>query len=106
MKPIIDVLIVGDDCDGLLAAINLKMRVPQLRVQVLRYSVEDDFRLDGLALSPAFLNFIHDELGLPPLPFLRDVRPTWRLGTRYEWGSREFFDYTYEFQIDTKYVAL
>ncbi|HEV8377717.1 MAG TPA: tryptophan 7-halogenase, partial [Tepidisphaeraceae bacterium] len=106
MKPISDVLVVGDDCDGLLAAINLKIRVPQLGVQVLRHSIEDDFRPEGLATSPAFVNFLHEELGVQPLEFLRTVRPTWRLGTRYEWGPREFFDHTYEFQIDTQYLML
>src|ERR1041385_4151990 len=101
MKAINDVLVVGDGCEGLLAAISLRVRVPRLRVQVLRRSSKDDFRLDGFAATPAFLNFIHEELLCPPVEFARGVRPTWRLGTRYEWGPRQFFDYTHEYQLDT-----
>src|SRR5882672_11674138 len=106
MKAITDVVVVGDDCDGLLAAISLKVNAPHLCVQVLRYPIQGDFALDGFATSPAFLHFLHEELRVPPQEFLRAVRPTWRLGTRYEWGPREFFDYTYEFQLDTKYAKL
>ena len=106
MKAIKDVLVVGDDCDGLLAAINLRTRLPDLRVQVLRLAVRNDFQLDGFAAPPGFLTFLHQELAIPPAEFSRSVRPTWRLGTRYEWGPRDFFDYTYQFQIDTKYLSL
>ena len=61
MKAINDVLVVGDDCEGLLAAITLRVRLPKLRVQVLRHPSKNDFRLDGFAAAPAFLD-------------LRDVR--------------------------------
>src|SRR6185503_3250749 len=83
-----------------------RMRIPNLRVQVLRLAVRNDFQLDGIAAPPAFLSFLHQELAIPPAEFARSVRPTWRLGTRYEWGPRDFFDYTYEFQIDTQYKSL
>jgi tryptophan halogenase len=106
MKAISDVLIVGGDCAGFLAAVNLKLKLPHLGVQVLRHPIKDDFCLDGLATSPAFVSHIHGNLGVPLIDFLSAVRPTGRLGTRYEWGPREFFDCTYEFQIDTKYALL
>src|SRR5688572_28349359 len=106
MKPITDVLIVGGECAGLLAAVNLKAKIPQLRVQVLRHPIEDDFSLEGFATTPDFVAHLHRDLGVNLIEFVRAVRPAWRIGTRYEWGPREFFDHTYEFQIDTKYVAL
>jgi len=106
MKPISEVLVVGGDCAGLLAAVNLKSKLPHLRVQVLRHPVKDDFSLEGWAASPEFVSHIHGNLGVPPASFFSAVRPMWTLGTRYEWGPREFFDYTYEFQVDTKYALL
>jgi tryptophan 7-halogenase len=106
MKPITGVLVVGAECAGLLAAINLKAKLPQLRVRVLRHPIEDDFSLEGFATTPDFVAHLHKDLGINPMEFVRAVRPTWRLGTRYEWGPREFFDCTYEYQLDTRYAVL
>ena len=100
------ILIVGGDGAGLLAALNLKTKLPQLAVQVLRHPVEADFQPAGQATTVEFPNHIHHELGVPSLDFLKLARPIWRIGTRYQWGPRAFFDHTTEFQIDTRYALL
>ncbi|HEV8608046.1 MAG TPA: FAD-dependent oxidoreductase [Tepidisphaeraceae bacterium] len=101
-----DILVVGGGCAGLLAAVNLKSKLPELRVKVLRHPLEHDFQPDGQASTVEFPNHIHQELGIPPLDFLRLARPIWRIGTRYQWGPREFFDHTCEYQVDTRYGML
>ena len=100
------ILIVGGDGAGLLAALNLKTKLPQLAVQVLRHPMEADFQPAGQATTVEFPTHIHHELGVPPLEFLKLARPIWRIGTRYHWGPRAFFDHTTEFQIDTRYALL
>src|SRR6266704_5085607 len=100
------ILVVGGDCAGLLAALNLKSKLAELRVRVLRQPIEDDFQPAGLASGGEFPFHLHHELGVPPLEFLQIARPIWRIGTRYQWGPRAFFDHTSEFQIDTRYAML
>src|SRR4051812_2522539 len=106
MKPVTDVWVVGRDYAGLLAAVNLKAKLPRLNVQVLRQPINDNFSPEGFAVASGFADHLHGELGIAPLDFLRNVRPTFRLGTRYHWGPREFFDHTHEFRIDTRYGML
>src|SRR3954469_17008256 len=92
MKKINEVLVVGGGVAGLLAAINLKAKLPALSVRLLAHPLEDDFSLDAIATTPLFLTHIHEDLGLNPTTFFRAVGPVWRLGTRYQWGRRDFFD--------------
>jgi tryptophan halogenase len=107
MKKVTDVLVVGGGCAAFLSAVNLKAKVPSLNVRLLAQPLVDDFYLDAIATTPAFVEHLHGELGLPVQVILRAGRPTWTLGTRYHnWGPRDFFDYTTEFQIDTKYASL
>jgi len=34
------------------------------------------------------------------------VEPQWKLGTRFEWGPRPFFNFVFGFELDTKYNLL
>jgi tryptophan halogenase len=106
MNRIMDILVVGGGCAGLLAAVNLKAKLPTLNVQLLRHPIVGDFSLDVLATTPALPTHLHGELGVPLPAFVQAAQPTFTLGARYEWGPRDFFDYTYEFQLDTKYAKL
>jgi len=100
------ILVVGADCAGLLAALNLKAKLPELRVEVLRQPMADDFQAAGFATTAEFPTYLHEDLGVPALEFLSAVLPIWRIGTRYQWGPRAFFDHTTEFQVDTRYTLL
>ena len=80
------ILVVGGECAGLLAALNLKAKLPELRVRVLRHPISDDFQPDGVASTVEFPFHIHGELGIAQLEFLKAARPIWRIGTRYELG--------------------
>jgi tryptophan 7-halogenase len=106
MKKVTDVLVVGGGCAGWLAAVNLKVKLPALNVRLLAQPLVEDFTLDALHTTPDFVEHLHSELGIPPAIALRIGGPTWTLGTRYFIGPRDFFDYTYQFQIDTKYERL
>src|SRR5258705_13702535 len=106
MGMVSQILVVGGECAGLLAAVNLKAKLPELRVRVLRHPIRDDFQPAGQATTVEFPHHIHRELGVPTVEFFKLVRPIWRIGTRYQWGPRAFFDHTTEFQIDTRYAML
>ena len=40
-------------------------------------------------------SFLHDNLGFEKEEFYDKVKPTWKLGVRFLWGNRPYFDYTF-----------
>ena len=88
------ILIVGADSAGLLAALNLKTKLPELRVEVLRQPMADDFQAAGFATTAEFPTYLHEDLGVPALEFLSAVLPTWRIRTLYQWGQKRLPGHT------------
>lgn len=89
------VLILGGGSAGFLAAISLKVRLPELQIEVLR-SKELGIIGVGEGTTFSFPNYIHGRLGLDPGEFHRVAEPSWKLGIRFfNWGPRPFFDYTF-----------
>jgi tryptophan 7-halogenase len=99
------VLVLGGGSAGYLTAITLKIRLPKLRVTVLR---SKDIGIIGVGegTTVTIPQHLHDYLGIPMKEFWREAEPQWKLGIRYLWGPRPFFDYVFGFQIDTKYALL
>lgn len=79
----------------MLAAISLKVRIPQLNVRVLRSPSIGVIGV-GEGSTPDLPRHLHSYLGIDPGEFLREVRPTWKLGIRFEWGDRiDHFNYAF-----------
>ena len=99
------VLVLGGGSAGFLAAITLKRRLPQLEVIVLR---SKDIGIIGVGegTTGTIPQHLHDYLKIDIKEFYREAQPQWKLGIRYLWGPRPFFDYVFGFQIDTKYHLL
>ena len=99
------VLVLGGGGAGYLTAITLRIRLPKLRVTVLR---SKDIGIIGVGegTTVTIPQHLHDYLGIPMKEFWREAEPQWKLGIRYLWGPRPFFDYVFGFQIDTKYALL
>ena len=95
------VLILGAGSAGLLAAITLKKKLPQLTVQLVRSS---DIGVIGVGegTTPALPGHLFEYLGLSQARFYAEAEPTWKLGIRFFWGPREYFDYTFHNQFDGK----
>ena len=100
-----NILVMGGGSAGLLAAISLKRKLPQLAVRVVR-SKEMGVIGVGEGTTPAFGRHLFDSLGIPRAPFYKHARPVWKLGIRFLWGPRERFDYTFTPQLDIQLPGL
>jgi len=88
------VLIVGGGSAGFLAALALKTRMPELDVRVVR-SKEIGIIGVGEGSTPALTRFLHEYLAITPGRFFEVARPTWKLGLRFLWGPRTYFNYSF-----------
>jgi tryptophan halogenase len=104
-KPVNTVLVLGGGSAGFLAAITLKRRLPSLEVVVLRSNVIGIIGV-GEGTTVTIPQHLHQYLQIDIREFFREAQPQWKLGIRYYWGPRPFFDYVFGFQIDTKYRML
>lgn len=92
------VLVLGAGSAGLMAALALRRRAPELEVTVVR---SPDLGVIGVGegTTSAFPRFVFDLLKLKPKDFYLQVQPTWKLGLRFLWGPRPEFYYTFEQEL-------
>ena len=100
-----DILVLGAGSAGLLTAITLKKKFPQLNVRVVRSS---DLGVIGVGegTTPAMPRHLFTYLGMNPALFYERAEPTWKIGIRFLWGPREHFDYTFSHQLDAQWSNL
>jgi tryptophan halogenase len=99
------ILVLGGGSAGFLAAITIKFRLPELPVTVLR---SKDIGIIGVGEGTTLTlpQHLHDYMKLDIKEFYRVADPQWKLGIRFVWGKRPFFDYAFSHQLDTKYNLL
>jgi len=99
------VVVLGGGSAGFMAAITLKVKIPALAVTVLR---SKDIGIIGVGegTTPNVPKHLFGYLDIDPGEFHRITQPSWKLGIRFLWGKRRFFDYTFGRQTDWKYHAL
>ena len=100
-----DILIVGSGSAGLIAALSLKKKIPQVKVRIVR---DPDIGVIGVGegTTPNFPRLLFDYLGIPRKLFYELAEPTWKLGIRFVWGPRGHFDYTFAPQLDAHWNDL
>jgi tryptophan halogenase len=89
------VAVLGGGSAGLLAALALKLKLPGLRVTVVR---SRDIGIIGVGEGStiALTRFLHEYIGVGPKKFHELAEPTWKLGLRFVgWGPRPQFFYTF-----------
>src|SRR6516165_733070 len=98
-------LVLGGGSAGFLAAITVKHRNPDLRITVLR---SKDIGIIGVGegTTVPVLNHLHGYLRMDFTDFHRIAQPTWKLGIRFLWGPRPYFDYGLSLQLDIHYRGL
>jgi tryptophan 7-halogenase len=105
MTPITRVLVLGGGSAGFLAALVLKHRLPHVGVTVLR---SPDIGIIGVGegTTVGIPRLLHGYLGVPLGEFFRQAEPLWKLGIRFLWGPRPYFDYCFAPHLDLRYAAL
>ncbi len=100
-----DVLVLGAGSAGLIAALTLKRKMPQLSIRVLR---SPDIGVIGVGESttPNLPYHLFQYLRLSPRQFYELVEPTWKLGIDFLWGPRQSFEYSFEPQLDVRVPEL
>ncbi|OWK39908.1 tryptophan halogenase family protein [Fimbriiglobus ruber] len=99
------VIVLGGGSAGFLAALTLKTKLPQLNIMVI-HSKDIGIIGVGEATTVALPKLLHGYLSFDPGDFYRRVETTWKLGIRFLWGPRPYFDYTFGFQLDWKWANL
>jgi len=89
-----------------MAAIALRCRLPAVQVTVVR-SREIGIIGVGEGSTASLSDFLHRYLRIPPKQFFEIAQPTWKLGLKFIWGSRPYFNYTFNpLQLDGKPAGL
>ena len=99
------ILVLGGGSAGFLSAITLKSRLPHADVVVLHSSQIPIIGV-GEGSTVVLPMHLHGYLGIPLDEFFREAAPIWKLGIRFVWGPKPYFDYTFARQIDLQYAAL
>jgi tryptophan halogenase len=88
------VIILGGGSAGFIAALALKSKLRDLPVLVVR---SKDIGIIGVGegSTPALTRFLHEYLGMNLKKFFAVTQPTWKLGLRFLWGTRPYFNFTF-----------
>ncbi|QJE94836.1 tryptophan 7-halogenase [Luteolibacter luteus] len=88
------ILVLGGGSAGLLAALTLKRKIPALSVEVI-YSSRIGVIGVGEGTVPYVPSHLHHYLGLDEYEVFNAIQPVIKLGVRFTWGKRSYFDYTF-----------
>jgi len=99
------IVILGGGSAGFLSALALKARLPQLDVTILR---SPDIGIIGVGEGTTISvpDFLHCNFNLDPAEFHRSLKATWKVGIKFLWGPRAYFNYTFTPQFSSQYGTL
>jgi tryptophan halogenase len=81
--------VVGGGTAGYFTAIGLKRAFPDLHITVVQ-SAQIPVIGVGEATTNVMVPFLHRQLGIAPDELFATVRPTFKLGIRFQWGKQDF----------------
>jgi tryptophan halogenase len=90
------VCVVGAGSAGFLSAVTVKRLLHDLDVTVV-YSPNVPVIGVGESTTAVIPRFLHQQLSLDRARFFAEVRPSWKLGIRFEWGEKETSHFNYGF---------
>jgi tryptophan halogenase len=99
------IIVLGGGSAGLIAALTLKRRLPDVAVRVVR-SKEIGIIGVGEGTTAFFPKHLFEYLKLSPRQFYMEAEPTWKLGLRFIWGPRDDFFYNFTAEHDHTYPEL
>lgn len=94
-------VVLGAGSAGLIAALTLKLKVPQLHVEVVR---SPDIGVIGVGegTTVVFPRHFFEYLKMKPRAFYAEADPTWKMGIRFLWGPRKEFYYTFSYEFEKR----
>ena len=95
------VIVLGGGSAGFMAALALKVKLPALRVLVIR-SKEIGIIGVGEGSTGTLTDFLHNFLSVGRKKFYEVASPTWKLGLKFLWGPRAYFNYTFGPGLETR----
>jgi tryptophan halogenase len=99
------IVVLGGGSAGFLSALAIKVRLPQVEVTILR---SPDIGIIGVGEGTTISvpDHLHCNLQLDPGELHRHVKATWKVGIKFLWGPRPYFNYTFTPQFSGQYKAL
>jgi tryptophan halogenase len=98
------VVVLGGTSAGMLAALGLKAKIPDLSVQLIR--LKDAQQPSSESSTPALTSFVHGYLQIELTKFMLNVKCNWTLGNMLMWGSRDHFFLPFTTQLDQRMPQL
>src|SRR5690349_2098004 len=106
-QPIRHVLVLGAGCAGYLAALTVRRKLPEVKVTLVDSPNVPVIGV-GESTTAYFRQFLHDELKLHRARFFKEVRPIWKMGVRFLWGSPRdtHFNFSFDRVMDFQSIHL
>lgn len=95
------IIVLGGGSAGFLAAITLKSQMPDLPVTVVR-SKELGIIGVGEGTTTSVPDHLFNFCKIPKAEFYAKAEPVWKLGLRFLWGPKPYFDFCFNDQLDTQ----
>jgi tryptophan halogenase len=95
------VVVLGAGSAGFMAALTIKLKLPQLSIRVVR---SPNIAIIGVgeATTVVLPRHFFEYLKLKPRDFYREARPTYKMGIRFLWGPRRDFVYTFSYEYEKR----
>ncbi len=99
------IVVLGGGTAGFLTALALKKTLPDTHVVVVR-STEMGVIGVGEGTIPSVVHFLHQYLDIDRFELYRQVKASPKLGIRFLWGPRPYFNYSFSGQLVTPHRKL
>src|SRR5687768_17907765 len=102
---IASIVVLGAGSAGLMTALTLRRKLPNLPVRVIR---SPDIGIIGVGegTTVVFARHFFEYLKMKPGSFYAEAEPTWKMGIRFLWGPREKFFYTFSYEFERRLPEL